>query len=120
MPGIIHPGTLFYHGREDQNIPHTEWVSNDPEHSSIFCRMRPEPPPGPDHQGCWQLTVAAARTLNIVYFDGSSAAKMFGSLDIQDLIAWGEVDDDYLYAETQRLVDLCKWGEKFGIDGFVR
>lgn len=80
----------------------------------------PPPQPVPDHRGGWQMTLAATRTLNIIYFDGSSGAKMFGALDSQDLIAWGKVDDAYLFEESQRLANLCKWGEKFGIDGFVR
>jgi hypothetical protein len=57
----------------------------------------------------------------VVYFDGSSAAKtQFGTVDTQDLIAWGVSRPGRIYDEQQRTVDLCRWGKGFGVDGFVR
>ncbi|KAG1733653.1 uncharacterized protein EDB91DRAFT_1300049 [Suillus paluster] len=105
--------TLLYHGTNSDTIPtEPDWVAADPEHSIIFASGR-------DESG-WHLTLAATRPLKVLYFDGSSAAKvMDGSLDIQFLVAWGDSipgrvnDGDLIKA-------LCAWGKEFGIDGFVR
>ena len=71
--------------------------------------------------GCWHLTLGTTRTLRVLYFDGSSAAKMRnGPMDTQDLLAWGKVNETKVFAERERLYNLCRWGKEFGIDGFVR
>ncbi len=45
--------------------------------------------------GCYHLTLAATRALKVLYFDGSSAAKMSGGpMDSQDLVAWGVVREE--------------------------
>ena len=99
--------------------PGPEWVATDPEHSYSFCRDKfqhflPQ-------KGCWHLTLTTTRPLKVVYFDGSSAAKIpYGPMDTQDLLAWGEARSENIWNETQRIEDLCEWGEDFGIDGFVR
>ena len=95
-----------------------EWVATDPEHAYYFCwdfwgsHFR---------EGCWYLTLATTRPLKVVYFDGSSAAKLSrGSMDSQDLIAWGESRPDDALEELRRIEDLCEWAKKFDVDGIVR
>ncbi|KAK1235380.1 hypothetical protein PQX77_001401 [Marasmius sp. AFHP31] len=114
VPGTIPAGTLLYHGRSDPHFPNTsDWTSVDPEHSYLFCRLGDE---------CWHLTLVATRPLKIVYFDGSSAVKIRGgSMDVQDLLLWGEARDDKAFSEGERLEMLCReWARPFGFDGFVR
>ena len=120
MPGVIPKGTLLYHGTNSNKLPPgPEWVATDPEHSYLFCRDGPRP--NYLQQGCWHLTLATTRPLKVVYFDGSSAAKIpYGSMDTQDLLAWGDIYSGKLFDERQRIEDLCKWGKNFGVDGFVR
>lgn len=115
MPGIVPVGTLLYHGRGDSNLPTVpEWTATDPEHSYIFCRSTTT-------GGCWHLTLVAARPLKVLYFDGSSAAKMRdGPMDTQDIVSWGGVFPDRYFDERGRLTDLCKWGKPLGVDGFLR
>jgi len=114
VPGVIPTGTLLYHGTILDTIPTgPDWMAMDPEHSIIFCRAM--------EGGGWHLTLAATRPLKVLYFDGSSAAKVpEGTMDIQDIIAWGEPQTDRLWDELDRIRDLCAWGKEFGIDGFVR
>ena len=116
VPGTIPIGTLLYHGTNKEEIPHTpEWTATDPDHSYFFCYATPENPE------CWHLTLVATRPLKVLYFDGSSAAKFLGgSMDSQDILTWGEVKPKWLFEEEKRLGDLCKWGEQYGIDGYVR
>lgn len=85
-------------------------MATDPEHSLLFCR-----------EDCWHLTLITARPLKVLYFDGSSAAKMEGGpMDSQDIVAWGEIKPGWTFSERQRIEDLCEWGKKFDLDGFVR
>ncbi|KAF8833174.1 hypothetical protein BDN67DRAFT_986195 [Paxillus ammoniavirescens] len=115
VPGTIPKGTLLYHGTSQNKLPPgPEWTATDPEHSLIFCR-------GEAEEGCWHLTLATTRPLKVVYFDGSSAAKFqYGSMDTQDLIAWGTSRPRWIFEEAQRIQDLCKWGQNYAVDGFVR
>ncbi|KAL1744342.1 hypothetical protein HDZ31DRAFT_82752 [Schizophyllum fasciatum] len=116
VPGTVRPGTVLYHGTSKHAVPKVpEWLAVDPEHSYMFCR-------GPGGAGCWHLTLVAARALNVLYFDGSSAAKMPGGpLDTQDLTAWGQTNDSWsMRRERQRIDDLCAWGKQYDLDGFVR
>ncbi|KAI9568289.1 hypothetical protein HD554DRAFT_2022667 [Boletus coccyginus] len=123
VPGSIPKGTLLYHGSMNQGLPPgPEWVATDPEHSYFYCReWEWESRPGRFQQGCWHLTLATTRPLKVIYFDGSSAVRLpYGSLDIQDLVAWGGLGRHEMNDDDQRIQDLCKWGKKFGVDGFVR
>jgi hypothetical protein len=43
-----------------------------------------------------------------------------GSLDSQDLLLWGEVKEEWIFRERERINGLCEWGKKYGLDGFVR
>jgi hypothetical protein len=65
--------------------------------------------------------MVATRKLKVLYFDGSSAAKMWGGpMDMQDVLIWDGVQKNRTYDEENRIRDLCNWGEKYGIDGYVR
>jgi hypothetical protein len=84
----------------------------DPEHSIYFSR---------GNGSGWHLTLAATRPLKVLYFDGNSAAKLSeGTMDTQDIIAWGELQPERASDEGDRINDLCTWGKEFGIDGFTR
>ena len=61
------------------------------------------------------------RPLKVVYFDGSSAAKLpYGSLDTQDLVVWGKTSSGRVSNERPRIEKLCDWAKKFDVDAFVR
>ncbi|KAJ7449315.1 hypothetical protein FB451DRAFT_1053461 [Mycena latifolia] len=115
VPGTVPVGTLLYHGRGDSNLPTVpDWTATDPEHSYMFCR-------GSSEEGCWHLTIITSRPLQVLYFDGSSAAKMRdGPMDTQDVVGWGQVAPDRYFDERNRIIDLCNWGKPLGIDGYVR
>lgn len=67
------------------------------------------------------LTFAVEKELNVVYFDGSSAANsVTGHQDAQDLVIYGKVRPDKVMAERERITELCAWAEKFDIDAIVR
>jgi hypothetical protein len=114
VPGTVPVGTLLYHGQRDSNIPSApDWIATDPEHSYLFCRG--------ETGGCWHLTLVAVRPLQVLYFDGSSAAKMReGPMDSQDVVGWGKIMPDRYFDERQRITDLCNWGKPLGIDGYLR
>ncbi|TFK22762.1 hypothetical protein FA15DRAFT_671198 [Coprinopsis marcescibilis] len=113
VPATIPVGTLLYHGTNQKVLPAgPEWTAVDPEHSYFFCRAPAE------GEGCYHLTLAATRPLNLLYFDGSSAAKMYGTMDSQDMIIWGEIKSPY--NEWERIISLCDWGKKYDLDGFLR
>jgi len=91
-----------------------DWVATEPDHSMLFCL-------GADESGCWHVTFAVTRPMKVLYFDGSSAALMSeGSMDTQDLMAWSEMKPEWALNEYQRIEDLCNWGQKYGVNGFVR
>ncbi|KAG2362557.1 hypothetical protein BDR07DRAFT_1284301 [Suillus spraguei] len=117
VPGTIPIGTLLYHGAVTGG-PHLptalDWVAVEPDHSMIFCH-------GPIETGCWHLTITVTRPMKVLYFDGSSAAKLLeGTMDTQDLVAWSEMKPEWVNNEEQRIMDLCEWGQKYGVNGFVR
>jgi hypothetical protein len=111
VPATVPKGTILYHGRTDGQIPNApDWLAFDFEHANIFCR-------GPSYI----VTLQARRDLRLVYFDGSSAAKMMdGPLDSQDVILWGRPQPDKCHLERERIKALCDWGRPLGLDGFVR
>lgn len=115
VPVTIPVNTLLYHGTWHKEIPAVpEWVATDPEHSYLFCRA------ADSEEGCWQLTLSVTRPLKVLYFDGSSAAKMPGCMDTQDTIVWGQSEPSRIFDERNRIKDLCAWGEKYNLDGFLR
>ncbi|KAI0270728.1 hypothetical protein BC834DRAFT_529900 [Gloeopeniophorella convolvens] len=111
VPATIPAGTILYHGRTNGQVPSVpEWYAFDFEHAHLFCR-------GP----CFVVTLQATRDLRLVYFDGSSAAKMpDGPLDSQGVVAWGEVLPGKYSSDRERIVALCDWGKQYDLDGFVR
>ncbi|KAH9177289.1 hypothetical protein EDB89DRAFT_1533111 [Lactarius sanguifluus] len=111
VPATVPKGTILYHGRTDDRIPNEpEWLAFDYEHAYLFCL-----------QSCYVISLQAKRDLRLVYFDGSSAAKMNdGPMDSQDVILWGRPQPDKHFSERERIKALCDWGRPFGLDGFVR
>ncbi|KAJ7504960.1 hypothetical protein B0H11DRAFT_450325 [Mycena galericulata] len=120
VPGSVPIGTLLYHGRGDNAIsPFPEWTATDPEHAFTFCKDSTTKKGSV--AGCWQLTFVTTRPLRVLYFDGSSGAKMEnGPMDAQDLLLWGRVDPARRMDERERINELCAWGKDLGIDGYVR
>ncbi|KAG1903012.1 uncharacterized protein F5891DRAFT_1185661 [Suillus fuscotomentosus] len=115
VPGTVPVGTLLYHGAPSPRIPTAlDWVAVEPDHSIMFSK-------GPIETGCWHLTLAVTRSMKVLYFDGSSAANLLeGTMDTQDLVAWSKMKPEWVWNEKQRIKDLCKWGQKYGLNGFVR
>jgi hypothetical protein len=113
LPATVPKGTIMYHGRRDNHVPdNPDWLAFDFEHAHIFCF---------DSSSCYVITLQAKRDLRLLYFDGSSAAKMNdGAMDSQDTVAWGEPQPDKYASEGERIEALCAWGKSFGLDGFVR
>ena len=66
-------------------------------------------------------TYTTTHDLRLVYFDGSSASKLTsGSMDVVDLLIWNKFDEGKIWDEYPRIIALCEWGKKWGIDGYVR
>ncbi|KZT11628.1 uncharacterized protein LAESUDRAFT_692678 [Laetiporus sulphureus 93-53] len=120
IPGILEPYTVLYHARKDNQIPPTsEWFAFDPEMSYGIMA-------GFGHT--FLLTYRTIRPAKVVYFDGMSASLgNSGWLDSQEILIRGKGksgDDDPtnypVWGEQRRLEELCRWGEKFDIEGFIR
>ncbi|KAH9056829.1 hypothetical protein EDB87DRAFT_1823975 [Lactarius vividus] len=111
VPATVPKGTILYHGRTDDRVPNEpDWLAFDFEHAYLF-----------GHGPCYVISLQAKRDLRLVYFDGSSAAKMKdGPMDSQDVILWGQPQPDKYFSERERIKALCDWGRSFGLDGFVR
>ena len=111
VPATVPKGTILYHGRVDPRIPSSpDWLAFDFEHAYLLCH-------GPDYL----ISLQVKRDLRLLYFDGSSAAKMKdGPMDSQDVILWGRPRPDKFNSERERINALCDWGRQFGLDGFVR
>lgn len=113
VPATVPVGTFLYHGRDAQEAPTSaEWLALDPEHSYLL---------GMWGETAWMLTYVVEKPLSVGYFDGNSAAKLWdGALDVQDLLIWGVSEKESIYRECDRIKDLCAWGQKHGLDGFIR
>ncbi|KAF9526538.1 hypothetical protein CPB83DRAFT_794652 [Crepidotus variabilis] len=122
VPGVIPTGTVLYHGRGTPRLPtEPDWVSVDPEHSRLFFSVSHGEPETNGTKECWHLTLAVTNPLKVIYFDGSGAAKMLGgSMDTQDILAWGNIHPDRTYDDWARIAGLCDWAKDFGVQGFVR
>ncbi|KDN36720.1 hypothetical protein RSAG8_10649, partial [Rhizoctonia solani AG-8 WAC10335] len=112
VPGTVPIGTTLYHGRSSAELPlKPDWLAFDPEHSALFARG----------SNARLFTFVTTRPLRVLYFDGSSAAKLTsGVADTQDFLAWGHIGNQTFPDEQALIHDLCKWGEPLGIDGYVR
>lgn len=115
MPGTVPIGTYLYHARNRRRVPTIpDWVAMNPEESTFFCM-------GPAENGCWHLTLVMTRPLKVLYFDGSSAAKLdSGTMDTQDVLTWGKGLLDKTWMEQERIAALCEWGNQYRVDGFIR
>ena len=108
----IPPGTILYHGRSYNDRPtELDWLATDPEHAYVYCRGK-----------CYLYTYVTTRPLRLAYFDGSSAinVRSSGTMDTQDIVIWGKTRPDMTRNEFVRIRELCKWGEPFKLDGFLR
>ncbi|KAG6330875.1 hypothetical protein ID866_8213 [Astraeus odoratus] len=116
VPGMVPSGILLYHGTMHNELPPgPQWVATDPEHSMLFCGGMIQ------GMGCWHLTLITTRPLKVLYFDGSSAAKIsIGTMAAQDIIIWDKVLPNRTLEEGRRIEELCAWGKEYSIDGFVR
>lgn len=43
-----------------------------------------------------------------------------GPFDTSDLLLWGKVRPEMLMMEWERAVELCEWGKRWNLDGFIR
>ncbi|KAG9019154.1 hypothetical protein FRB90_005991 [Tulasnella sp. 427] len=65
--------------------------------------------------------VVGTEPLKVLYLDGSSAANMpSGPIDTQEILWHGEIRDGGWHDERNEIVELCAWGKKYDIHGFVR
>lgn len=70
-------------------------------------------------------TMVTTRPLLVVYFDGHSASPTgTGTMDAQTALLRGHVplypDDDFVYNETGRALELCDLARRWKVDGLVR
>ncbi|VDC05595.1 unnamed protein product [Peniophora sp. CBMAI 1063] len=116
VPALIPAGTILYHGLPTGSSlpPHPDWLAFSFTHAYEFAG-------GPDGH---VITLSTSRPLRLLYFDGSSAAKVRdGSYDTQEVVMWGEVRDEGARGardDVKILERLCEWGVPRGVDGFVR
>ncbi|KAG2368484.1 hypothetical protein BDR07DRAFT_1390772, partial [Suillus spraguei] len=45
--------------------------------------------------------------------------RMMSVTDTQDLVAWSAMKPEWKENEEQRIIDLCKLGQKYGLNGFL-
>ncbi|KAI0060148.1 hypothetical protein BV25DRAFT_986335 [Artomyces pyxidatus] len=111
VPAMIPIGTSLYHGGASSAPIAPDWAAFDFDHAYMFCRRGP----------CHVVSLITTRDLRLAYFDGSSAVKLGnGSMDSQDVVAWGKPSPERCFDEWDRIEDLCAWGRPLGIDGFLR
>lgn len=159
IPARVPRGNLLYHGTHSSNVNQTglEWLAFEPEHAEIFSiSMRAAYQKHfTDHHGQTVLhnvdqrdayfkisrsteqapilgylrTYQASRDLNLLYFDGMSAAKgCLGTLDTQDLVLRmvnGSSPCDHHFADIMkhdyaRVGELCDIIMPLGYDGLLR
>ncbi|KAI1331420.1 hypothetical protein F5Y16DRAFT_408094 [Xylariaceae sp. FL0255] len=113
----IAPYTLFYHGRQDDEMPPSpEWLAFDLGMAYGIMGSFPD-----SHI----LTYQTTRTTKAVYFDGESATLMgLGQLDTQMLQIYGNISGPSLGngfrglgEEYARAHGLCDWLLKSGLRG---
>ncbi|KAI2631061.1 hypothetical protein GGR54DRAFT_183421 [Hypoxylon sp. NC1633] len=148
FPAVIPEGVLLYHGTRDREVPKSyEWLAFEIEHAEIFAhgfrRNRTEGEHRPNamdiamsflHQAEGQSPkyppfealpgylhiYQADRPLNVLYIDGTAAGKStMGTVDTQDILLTGNKSRNP-WDDWGRARDLCKLGQEWEIDGFIR
>lgn len=159
IPARVPRGNLLYHGTHSSDVNQTglEWLAFEPEHAEIFAistrgahqkfftkgRVQ-QVLQDPDQRDAgseiprsteqapvrgYLRTYQASRDLNLLYFDGMSAAKgCLGTLDTQDLVLRlinGSSPCDHQFADIMthdyaRVGELCKTVTAMGYDGLLR
>lgn len=159
VPARVPRGNLLYHGTHSSDVNQTglEWLAFEPEHAEIFSiSMRAAHQKhftghhlqtifqGVDQSDAhsemsksteqapirgYLRTYQASRDLNLLYFDGMSAAKgCLGTLDTQDLVLRminGSSPCDHHFADIMihdyaRVGELCEIITPWGYDGMLR
>lgn len=159
VPARVPRGNLLYHGTHSSDVNQTglEWLAFEPEHAEVFSiSMRAAHQKhftGSHGQTILQnvdqmdaysktsrsteqapvrgylRTYQASRDLNLLYFDGMSAAKgCLGTLDTQDLVLRminGSSPCDHHFADIMihdyaRVGELCEIITPLGYDGLLR
>lgn len=158
IPATVPKGNLLYHGTHSSDVNTTglEWLAFEPEHSGLFsvswrARQKRDSvvPEQAVLRGAVDLgeqsesslsskqprvrgylrTYQASRDLNLLYFDGMSAAKgCLGTVDTQDLVLrmingtspCHHYFEDILVHEMARVGELCEIITPLGYDGMVR
>jgi hypothetical protein len=104
--GVFRTGVSLYHGTHLDTIPtESDWIATSPENSIIFCC-------GVDGN-FWHLTLVAMRPLKVLYYTSVETVSE-GTLDIQDVIVWGEPQPNLFSNEKDRAIDLCGWDQRVG------
>ncbi|KAM0746434.1 hypothetical protein T439DRAFT_384164 [Meredithblackwellia eburnea MCA 4105] len=116
VPATIPTGTIMYHVRGAGPAPSSglDWFALDAEHSYLFGRSN----------GSIMWHFASTRPLRVLYFDGASAAKTAGPIDVQEVVAYNRTLNGTGkgggWSDFVRYGDLCEWAKQYDIDGFVR
>ncbi|GMG46627.1 unnamed protein product [Ambrosiozyma monospora] len=83
----------------------------------------PPPPPFGDKSNPSLLTFQVVRPLDkLIYLGGASAAKTStGEMDCELILSGADsYNEGERYNERDSADKICKWGESFGLDGYVR
>lgn len=127
IPAYIPANTRLYHSRPDGNLPDLyEWIAFSYEFSYLFggfSRRVNQSSDGIDPRERKRKFLFSFRTKvpldKVIYLDGASAAKIFPELDQQEILANISSHEGY-FNEREAADKICKWGESFGLQGFIR
>ncbi|KAI9147628.1 hypothetical protein HJFPF1_12657 [Paramyrothecium foliicola] len=144
LPAVVSKGTLLYHGDRSDQVPSTlEWLAFEAEHAGMLAtsnklkslmiaetpgdaqvpldRAADDAQSGGNSRG-YLHTYRANRDLNLLYFDGTSAAKtLSGTLDAQDhVLLENRSAKRGMEGEVIRAENLCKLATEWGYDGLMR
>lgn len=148
IPAYIPPNTRFYHSRGSPDLPLLfEWIAMDYEFSYLFAnsgrkrRARKGKSPDPSQLEitnedsvaatdtnsslpflgqAYLFTLRTTRPLTkLILLDGASAAKSSPKMD-QQMILSRQHNTSAPVNERRAADKICKWGEKFGLQGIIR
>ncbi|EGV62899.1 hypothetical protein PSN45_001147 [Yamadazyma tenuis] len=127
IPAYIPPNTRLYHSRSDGNVPHSfEWVAFDYEFSYAFAGFQRSTNSSGVIEHNWRgrehtlFTFKNTKSLDkLIFLDGASAAKSGSEMD-QQMILSNQTNTTEYVDERVAADKICKWGEKFGLQGIVR